>query len=100
MGASEDALEPGAKQFKGDGLLLEHGDRIAIGRLIFVFIDPAMASIEILVLSGQVSYMNAVDELEKVWRRHDNEANQTEVEKQLRALLAERDKELEELREE
>ena len=40
----------------GEGFDLNHGDRIAFGQSIFVFVQPSVGSVQDLLNSGQVSY--------------------------------------------
>jgi len=48
-----------------DGIVLNHGDRVAFSQCLFVFVDPALGVSEMLIMSGQVSYFAARKELAK-----------------------------------
>eukprot|EP00929_Paragymnodinium_shiwhaense_P051397 TRINITY_DN2586_c1_g4_i1.p1 TRINITY_DN2586_c1_g4~~TRINITY_DN2586_c1_g4_i1.p1 ORF type:complete len:1134 (+),score=428.70 TRINITY_DN2586_c1_g4_i1:175-3576(+) len=52
-----------AWQNKGVKVVLNHGDRVAFGNCLFVFIDPAKGTAADLIKSGQVSYAMARKEL-------------------------------------
>eukprot|EP00929_Paragymnodinium_shiwhaense_P026957 TRINITY_DN15934_c0_g1_i1.p1 TRINITY_DN15934_c0_g1~~TRINITY_DN15934_c0_g1_i1.p1 ORF type:complete len:1063 (-),score=264.26 TRINITY_DN15934_c0_g1_i1:107-3295(-) len=48
---------------KSDGVVLEHGDRLAFGTQLFVFVDPVQGSADELLRSGKVSHVMAMKEL-------------------------------------
>mmetsp|Transcript_20277 Transcript_20277/g.63543 ORF Transcript_20277/g.63543 Transcript_20277/m.63543 type:complete len:869 (+) Transcript_20277:56-2662(+) len=60
-GANEAAEEDPDK----DGVVLEHGDRVAFSQCLFVFVDPSKGMAEMLIMSGQVTYFAARKELAK-----------------------------------
>eukprot|EP00927_Polykrikos_kofoidii_P017676 TRINITY_DN18073_c0_g1_i1.p1 TRINITY_DN18073_c0_g1~~TRINITY_DN18073_c0_g1_i1.p1 ORF type:complete len:884 (-),score=203.21 TRINITY_DN18073_c0_g1_i1:90-2741(-) len=69
-----DRLEEEARQ--EDGVLLQHGDRLVFGvSSMFVFIDPARGSLELLLLKGEVNFWTASYELEQArWRKQPTSA--------------------------
>jgi len=52
-----------------DAVQLRHCDRLVMGRAIFLFVDPAQGIIEMLIMSGLVSYAKARKELPPGWKR-------------------------------
>lgn len=57
-------------QLDQNGLLLEHGDCVCFGRQIFVFVNPSLGSVELLVLSGIATYKKATKELARKANRN------------------------------
>jgi len=47
------------------GVPLVHGDRVAFGQCLFLFVDPLICTGEVLISSGQISYFEARKELAK-----------------------------------
>jgi len=48
---------------RNSGIELQHGDRIAFFKSIFVFVDLSVCQAEIMLMSGQVTYQRAKKEL-------------------------------------
>merc|ERR1711920_1043971 len=51
------------------GIQLEHGDRLAFGYSLYFYADPSITLPELLISTGQVSYLSARKELyENHWK--------------------------------
>eukprot|EP00927_Polykrikos_kofoidii_P001983 TRINITY_DN10764_c2_g1_i1.p1 TRINITY_DN10764_c2_g1~~TRINITY_DN10764_c2_g1_i1.p1 ORF type:complete len:773 (+),score=152.12 TRINITY_DN10764_c2_g1_i1:60-2378(+) len=48
---------------RDEGVELVHGARVVFGRMIFVFVEPAKTSLEIMILTGDVNFAKAKKEL-------------------------------------
>lgn len=61
-GLAQATTKVNGKMPEGDGVLLIHGDRVAFGNTMFMFVDPSVGDGAELLSSGKVTYAMAMKE--------------------------------------